>query len=169
MTSDDEPAPVNPRDYTIPSDDEPCLFHPSAEAPVIVVEEEVVEESEAQAEFTVPATPQPAHRFPLASNGKLLDIAEVHPSVVTSTPKRPAPDGTPKIPAPDGTPKIPAPDGTPKIPAPDGTLKIRAQSSPRPRQKEATTSVVKITEKGIVAFNLFCYLHILFKIYISEA
>ena len=115
---------------------------------------------------TVPATPQPAHRFPLASNGRLLDIAEVHPLVVTSTPKRPAPDGTPKTPAPDGTPKIPAPDGTPKTPAPDGTPKIRAQSSPRPRKKEATMTVVKITEKGIVAFSLFCYSHILFKIYI---
>ena len=164
MTSDEEPAPVNPRDYTIPSDDEPYPLHPSAEAPVTVV----VEESEAEAEFTVPVTPQPAHRFPLASNGRLLDIAEVHPLVVTSTPKRPAPDGTPKTPAPDGTPKTPAPDGTPKTPAPDGTPKIRAQSSPRPRQKEATTTVVKITEKGIVAFSLFCYSHILFKIYIYK-
>ena len=68
----------------------------------------------------------------------------------------------------DGTPRIPAPDGTPKRPAPDGTPKIRAQSSPRPRQKEETTTVVKITEKGIVAFSLFCYSHILFKIYIYK-
>ena len=142
MTSDDEPTPVHfpVRDYTVPSDDEPCPVH--AAAPVIPttppVAAPVLPPTPAPTALPVTAaapverTPQTtAHRFPVASNGKLLDVAivptqdEVTPPI--TTPVRPAPIAS---------------NGQLIVETP----RLLPQSNRRP---EKQTSVVNITEQGV--------------------